>query len=534
MRIRRVRPALDLGLRISLYVSGLLIGLTVSVGALVIHAQGALLRERVTEQGHAVTSLIARNVQLAVFAGDRSRLERELGAALVDDNVLEACAFDGEGRFLAGTARPGAREQPCVVPRAARVGPWEEGAARAHRTDGPGDITFWAPVLSFPAPETEEELYFPTGALAEEEALLGYVSLRWSKGVIRDGIRQIVRGSLGAGLLFLLLGGAVAHRIILATTQPLRRLAAELRLRGTPVTEPDDVGLLAGAYSGLLGALQQAFSELQTLRDHLEELVAARTAELREARDHLEDKVARRTAELEETYRQLIHAEKLTATGRLAASVSHEFNNPVFGIRNVLRSLGESPGLGVEEAALARLAIGECDRLSRLVRDLQSFSRPTGDRAEPVDLRRAVEAMVLLCGEKLRRRGIAVKLDFQEDVPPVDGVEDQLKQVVLNLLANAGDAIGDRGGTIRVSAERRGPQVVLRVADTGRGILPEHRERIFEPFFTTKLGVKGTGLGLAVSHGIVRRHGGRIEVESEPGAGAAFTVTLPIRGRTTS
>ena len=531
MSSRPARPSLDLGVRISLYLAALLVALTVSVGALAIQAQRTLLLHHAGDAGQAVAALMAGGVRLAVFAEDRFELRRELAEALVHDHVLEACAFHREGRLLARMGRTEDGDQTCGL------GPDPAGLLRpvtgtGRREDG-DSFTFWVPVMAAPPLGSEDDLYYPPDPRAGE-AVAGYAAVRFSKAPLREGMRQILARSAAAGVIFLLLGVAVAHRLVRAATRPLRDLTAAVRSRGTPVTEPgDDLGLLRGAYSSLLENLDRAFADLQSLRQELEERVEARTAELREARDLLEDRVAERTAELEETYRQLVHAEKLSATGRLAASVAHEFNNPVFGIRNVLQGLLGSSALGPEERDLAEMAVGECDRLRRLVRDLQSFSRPSSERLEPVDLRRVVDAMVLLCAKEFRRKKISVEVHFADDVPPVRGVEDQLKQVVLNLLTNAGDAVGDAGGAVRIRAERRGPDVALRVEDTGRGIRPEHRERIFDPFFTTKPAVKGTGLGLSVSYGIVRRHGGEIGVESEPGAGAVFTVTLPIDGERT-
>ncbi len=532
MSLLGLRPGQDLGLRISLNLGVLLAALTALVSALAIQAQQGQLRRHLAEEGRAVAELLAGSTRLALFAENREEVRRILGAARIREDVLEACAFDETGQLLARVGRPGLAVGACGL-GASRDLPAELRAlVGAGYHEGPEAFTFWEPVASAPPFQSEEELYFGgVDPVPAPPGVVGHVVVRLSADSLRQGTRQILWRGVFAGVLFLLFGAAVAHRVVRAATRPLRDLAATVRLRGTPVAgAADDVGLLADTYSGLLQALEQAFAELQTLRDQLEDKVAERTAELREARDRLEERVAERTAQLEDTYRQLLHAEKLAATGRLAASVAHEFNNPVFGIRNVLQGLLGAPGLGQEERDLAALAVSECDRLGRLVRDLQSVSRPTSGRVGPVDLRRVVEAMGLLCSKEFRRKKIALEVDFADDVPPVRGVEDQLKQVVLNLLANAGDAVGEGEGTVRVSAERRGAEVALRVADTGRGILPEHLGRIFEPFFTTKPAVKGTGLGLSVSHGIVRRHGGRIEVESEPGAGAAFTVTLPIDG----
>jgi signal transduction histidine kinase len=528
MKPLRLQPGPDLGLRIWLSVAALLAALTVCLGALAVQAQRTLLLHHSEDAGRVVAALVSQGARLALFGEDRAGLRRELADALLHDHVMEACGLDRDGRLLGRVGRAGAVEAACGLgPDPASV---LHPPERPGHLESPDSFTFWAPVLTASSPGSEDALYYPPER-EPPEVVAGYAAVRFSKAPMREGMRQILVRSALAGVVFLLLGAAVAHRLIGAATRPLRELTEAVRARGVAVGEPrDDVSLLRGAYSGLVESLDRAFSDLQALRQDLEERVEARTAELREARDLLEHRVAERTAQLEETYRQLLHAEKLSATGRLAASVAHEFNNPVFGIRNVLQGLLASPALGPEDRELAEMAVAECDRLRRLVRDLQSFSRPSSDRPEPVDLRRAVDAMVLLCAKAFDRKKIAVEVDFADDVPPVRGVEDQLKQVVLNLLTNAGDAVGGAGGTVRVRAERRGHEVALRVEDTGRGIRPEHRERIFDPFFTTKPAVKGTGLGLSVSYGIVRRHGGRIEVESEPGRGAAFTVTLPIEG----
>ena len=252
----------------------------------------------------------------------------------------------------------------------------------------------------------------------------------------------------------------------------------------------------------------------------------------REARELLELRVSQRTAELEKIYRQLLHSEKLSAVGKLAASIAHEFNNPICGIRNVLDGLQRRAKLGDDDLQMVELAIRECGRIARLTKDLQSFNRPTSGIEASVDVHAALEDIILLCRKNLQNKNISLLKEFAPSLPGIPAVEDQIKQVFLNLLTNAEEAITQESGTITVKTEEKNGYVAVRFQDSGQGIAQENQERIFEPFFSTKSAAKGTGLGLSVSYGIVDRHGGKIEVESTPGLGSTFTVFLPVEGRT--
>jgi len=251
----------------------------------------------------------------------------------------------------------------------------------------------------------------------------------------------------------------------------------------------------------------------------------------RAAREMLEQRVNQRTMELEKIHRQLLHAGKLSAVGKLAASIAHEFNNPICGIRNVLDGLKRRATLGGDDLQMVELAIRECARIARLTKDLQSFNRPTTGKETQVDVHVALEDILLLCRKNLKNKNISLVKEFAPSLPVIQAVEDQLKQVFLNLLTNAEEAIIAETGMISVRTELKQGYVAVQFQDNGQGIVPENKERIFEPFFSTKSAAKGTGLGLSVSYGIVARHGGKIEVESTPGIGSTFTVLLPVEGR---
>ena len=175
-------------------------------------------------------------------------------------------------------------------------------------------------------------------------------------------------------------------------------------------------------------------------------------------------------------------------------------------------------------------AISECDRIKDLIRSLQDFNKPSSDRKAMMDVHHSLDSILLLQKSDLNGKRISVTRDFMEDMPQIVAVQDQIKQVFLNLLVNAADACSQAGGVITVSTWQEDEKAAVAIKDTGVGIRPEDLEHIFRPFFSTKSEVKGTGLGLSVSYGIIKKHNGEIRVESQPGEGATFTVLLPIKG----
>lgn len=265
---------------------------------------------------------------------------------------------------------------------------------------------------------------------------------------------------------------------------------------------------------------------------HNEELRRQQAEEgLQKAHAELEKRVEERTAELKLTHDQLLHAEKLSAVGKLSASIAHEINNPLFGIRNVLAGIKRRTLLNKEDAELLDMALQECDRIKYLIHDLRDFNRPTTGVMVPMDMHKTIDNILLLLKKEFKNKKIKVEKDYTLEPPNISAVTDQIKQVLLNLLNNATDAIPDSGGNIWITTEVLDNMAAVRVQDSGAGIKPENMGHIFEPFFTTKSAVKGTGLGLSVSYGIIKRHGGRIEVHSEVGKGTTFTILLPVKGR---
>src|SRR5258705_4717669 len=230
----------------------------------------------------------------------------------------------------------------------------------------------------------------------------------------------------------------------------------------------------------------------------------------------------------------LFDTEKLAATGRLAASIAHEINNPLEAVQNSLYLLSRSLPEGAPERSFLDIATRETQRMSRILRQMLGFYRPTTSMG-PTDVNALVMEAETLVAKRLRENSVRIEKELQT-LPLIRASADQLKQVLRNLFLNATEAMPS-GGRLIVATHTGGGEfdahstdvVRIDVRDTGTGISDEAIARIFEPFFSTKM-EKGTGLGLWVSHGIVQAHGGTLKVRSRSGQGTTFTITLPIAG----
>ena len=245
---------------------------------------------------------------------------------------------------------------------------------------------------------------------------------------------------------------------------------------------------------------------------------------------------ARDVTERKRFEQALFDSEKLAATGRLAASIAHEINNPLEAIQNALYLLVKRIPEDDPNAKFLAIAMKETERMSRILRQMLGFYRPAEDLA-PTDLNALIEEAETLVAKRLSERNVQIEKLLDPALPKVMASADQIKQVILNLVLNAAETM-TKGGLITVTTEShhdaasgfiRTDAVRVQVADTGPGISEEYLAHIFEPFFSTK-GEKGTGLGLWVSLGIAQSHGGRLQVRNRPGGGTVFSMTLPIGG----
>lgn len=249
--------------------------------------------------------------------------------------------------------------------------------------------------------------------------------------------------------------------------------------------------------------------------------VEVRTSELREARD----KIRHNLQELLKTQERLIRSERFAAVGEAAAHISHEIKNPLMLIGGFARQVRRTLPEGGKEAEKLGLIEEEALRLESMLEEVRDFTRPAAPKLALQDVNATVWETVMLMEAELASRGVTLSTSLDKTIPQVAHDPAQLRQVLLNLVKNAAEAM-PQGGQVTLSSRRSGDTVEVEVRDNGPGLSPEQAKMVFNPFFTTK--ERGTGLGLAVCYRIMRDHGGDIRLESEEGKGCAFTFSLPL------
>ncbi len=264
--------------------------------------------------------------------------------------------------------------------------------------------------------------------------------------------------------------------------------------------------------------------------------VTERKSNEKQIRDRLSKMVDERVRELKDTHERMLHQDKMASLGKLSSSVVHEINNPVAGILNLVmlcqRMLKEDDMTQkAQDTFLKYLDLMETEtrRISRIVNNLLLFARQSKIEVGKFDVNELIEQTLLLNSNLLKIYGIQVIENFEKNLPLVRASEDQLKQVFMNLISNAAESMAStqRGKLIIETSSREDDKaVIIKFKDNGPGMDEKTIPKVFEPFFTTKKKGKGVGLGLSVVYGIIKDHGGSIYVDSSPGKGAVFAITL--------
>ena len=362
------------------------------------------------------------------------------------------------------------------------------------------------PVVSFLAPLPDD-----TGGLHGAVQVLVFGT--FSRQAARESRRSILTFAVA---LFVTIGVTLLIATRVHVSQPIEALVDNMRhvasgdlAARVPVLRRDEIGRLA--------------SEFNTM---CERLAHARLSVLEQQEER---------RQIETRMREM---DRLASLGRLAAGLAHEIGTPL----NVIRGRAEwllrrGAGAGGAGDKYLRTIADQIDRIAGIVRNMLDFAREREPQLAPTRLTGVIEGVIELIGHRLEEAGIRLETELPEDLPGLSADAHQLHEVFLNLALNAVDAM-PHGGTLRICVacvevahpewgEGAQPYLVAAIEDTGTGIPAEHLGRVFDPFFTTKDVGEGTGLGLSIAHGIVREHGGWIEIESAPGHGTRVTVHLP-------
>ena len=466
----------------------LVVSTTLLVGLLlplVLYIERQAMLASVEQAGFRVAEIFARSSVQAVIADDYLVMQHVVNGIASDPQIIHAMILTPSGEVLAHS-RPGERGRRYD----------DEAARQAIHAERPFVQRFVAadgtPVYDFAVPVT---------VLTEKRA-----TARVAVSIARelDALRRTRNSILLFACGILALGFAATTYQARRLTRPMRALVAGAQevTRGNvshrlSVETQDELGQLAEAFNTMTTSLQRLITDLRQSNDAL---AAAQDEVVRQAR--------------------------LAAIGELAAAVAHEIRNPLGAVSNCVQMLRDSPHLQAEDVELLEIVSQETTRLAAIVSDFLAFGRPRPPELAPLELQGLLEeTQELLQRDPGRTARVRVNLHCPAAPLVVKGDADQLRQVFLNLLVNACDAMAPTGGAVEVIAEALRDRIRVSVADTGPGIPPQALARIFEPFFTTR--PHGTGLGLAIVRRILESHGGTIAVASPAGSGAVFTCLLP-------
>ena len=465
----------------------------------------------IADHAHAarINEIIRRSTSYYMMRNDRDALRHTVETIGQQSGIAGLRIYGANGRIAFSTVTADVGNQ---------VGQLPAGGTRILRDGEERVMGIATPIVNTPSCSSAACHAHPAG-----QQLLGVletrVSLAGSDASVAAGTWQFIWYSAVAILLTLEATGVFVWKFVHQPVRELRRgtkrLASGQLGVQIPVKSNDELGALGASFNDMSRELSDARNEI-TAWTHT-----------------LEERVKRKTSELQRAQEQMIQAEKLSSLGKLAAVVAHEINNPLSGIltyaklmRKWIERGDDLPSRSGEMRDALSLIESESRRCGEIVRSLLMFARAAPMNVSDVDVNRIIHQCVKLVEHKLDLANIVCEVSLDEHLPPVRGDGGQIEQLLLALVMNAIDAM-PREGVLRLSTDVDGAGVVIVVEDNGTGIDPALLPRLFEPFATTKEEGKGVGLGLAISQGIVERHHGKIAVDSQPGRGTKFTITLP-------
>jgi two-component system NtrC family sensor kinase len=380
-------------------------------------------------------------------------------------------------------------------------------------------LHFVIPIYNEPSCSAASCHYHP-----KDRKILGILETNFSTATVDTVIRQNRIGTIVFGGLFIIMISfslfiilyKFVSKPVSLLDEGMQKLAKGELDHVIEIHSQDEMGLLANTFNTMA-------SDIRRYKDNMENWTKA-----------LEEEIQKKTSEIMKAHDQLINAEKLASLGRMAAGVAHELNSPLTGIITFAHlMLKRIPRENKQDIEDMEVIIEQAGRCSKIVKGLLGFSRKTSSEKVFVNINTLTDNTISMVRNQAKFHNIKFVLNFDSSLPEIPTDPNQLQQVFINLLINAADAMNERGQvtvSTRVTSDTASNKryVEIEFTDTGPGIPEEHLGKVFEPFFTTKPVGKGTGLGLAVSYGIVKKHDGSIFVRSEVGSGASFFVRLPV------
>lgn len=475
--------------------------------------QSTVLESHLIHHGKLITDMLAYNARLGVFAENKELLGDVVNGVLMQESVQEVFVYGlNFQELMEKKATPESRSRKDHPARESSID-GKDPILTPYFVESEHEISFWAPVFSRSVGINKEALFPETPVLSPKRSPIGYVRVLVSKDILKARKRLLAGKSVVLGLFLWALGSCTLYLVMNKLIEPLKRLTVTVdrmgrsgQFRKIRIVISDEIGKLAEAFN----RMSESIIQRETDKTRLEE--------------------------------QLRQAQKMEAIGTLSGGIAHDFNN-------ILGAIGGFVELGlleVKTGSVLHEKFKEIEiagaRATELVKQIITFSRQQDDKLEPMFIRTVTKEVLKLLSPSVPH-SIRVEQNINAECGMVLSNATKIHQILMNLCNNAIHAMKESGGVMKVTLADvdiednveaheagffSGRFQRLSVEDTGHGIPSETMEKIFEPFFTTKTAGEGTGMGLAVIHGIVSRHNGFIIVHSIPGKGTAFHVYLPL------
>ncbi|MDY6854976.1 MAG: ATP-binding protein [Thermodesulfobacteriota bacterium] len=481
-----------------------------------IYQQKKIMKKNLIKKGILLSEIFAHNSRIAVFSENEDMLAEPIGGILQQKEVLDVSVFNSEGKLLKEQKNLGIDviKEIIKTDREDRIRIFNKlkRSMSPFLYEGEHRLEFWAPVIAGTGYEIEDSLFFGEDLFQKKDRVIGFVRIALDKEMLIRQVKDLLIKSILLGTVFWMGGSGITYLVVRGITKPLNRLTKGVKTLGeggvvekVDVESEDEIGRLAMAFNDMSESLKMREME----KEQLEE--------------------------------QLRHTQKMEAIGTLAGGISHDFNNILACI------------MGYTELALSDLydenthrrylneVLKASKRATDLVKQILTFSHQGKQERKPIQLSFLVKETLRMMRASLPTT-IEIRQNIKTGLGPILANPTQIHQVLVNLCTNASHAMREKGGVLEISLEdvdvnldispqynnlMPGQYQRLIIRDTGCGMNNAIMEKIFIPYFTTKKPSEGTGMGLAMVHGIIKGHDGEISVNSTPGKGTTFQILLP-------
>lgn len=485
------------------------------------HQENELIQNSI-KYGHSFVDYVRKSTRYGMLTFQQLLIQQTIEAIGSAEGVLRVRVFDNKGKIAYSSDK---KDIGAVIDMKSMICVGCHSSGAEHPKDTPTVLITKGKdfrVLNIIQPIYNEAACYTSTCHAhpKEQRVLGLVEANLSLALLDNSIKNQGLAITAYVLVFLFVISVVLCTIlwnlvstpVSLLTRGMEKVAGGDLDYHLDINTKDEIGELAQAFNAMTSDLKKAKNELV------------------EWGNTLEKKVQEKTEAIHRAQAQLIHSEKLASLGRMAAGVAHEINSPLTGIVTFGHLLLKKFPPGSEENEDIQVIIEQANRCSTIIKGLLGFARASAAEKAPTNINDVIDHSLNIVRNKADFFNIKIVTDFDEYLSKVKADSSQLQQVFLNMIMNAADAIEGKGTITMITRnilDNSGDWVEIEFRDTGPGIDDENLAKIFEPFFTTKPVGKGTGLGLAVSHGIIHEHGGSISVKTKQGEGTSFFIKLP-------